>query len=229
LNETITNRFLGNVSAEYTIADGLKAKVLVGADIVGNKQNRYLPSTTAEGQALSGDATVGSIFTSNWLNENTISYDKEFNEKNKINAVAGFTAQVSESKGAIAEAAGFATDAFEYNNLATGITNIAPRSLANKWSLASYLGRINYIFDERYLFTVTFRADGSSKFGSGNKWGYFPSAAIGWNVNEEKFFQRFKKISLLKLRLSAGQTGNQNIPLQLLEHDRFRFRAEHRA
>lgn len=227
LNETITNRFLGNVSGEYTIADGLKAKVLIGADVVGNKQNRYLPSTTSEGAALSGDAIVGSVFTTNWLNENTISYDKELNEKNKINAVAGFTAQVSQSKGAIAEAAGFATDAFEYNNLATGITNIAPRSLANKWSLASYLGRINYIFDERYLFTVTFRADGSSKFGSGNKWGYFPSAAIGWNVNEEKFFQRFKKISLLKLRLSAGQTGNQNIPayqsLSQLSYFRYNF------
>lgn len=227
LNETITNRFLGNISGEYTIADGLKAKILVGADIIGNKQNRYLPSTTAEGQALSGDAIVGSIFTSNWLNENTISYDKEINEKNKINAVAGFTAQVSETKGAIAEAAGFATDAFEYNNLATGITNIAPRSLASKWALASYLGRINYIFDERYLFTFTLRADGSSRFGDGKKWGYFPSAAFGWNINEEKFFQQFKKVSLLKLRLSAGTTGNQNIPsyqsLSQLSYFRYNF------
>jgi TonB-linked SusC/RagA family outer membrane protein len=227
LNETITNRFLGNISGEYTIADGLKAKILVGADVIGNKQNRYLPSTTAEGQALSGDAIVGSIFTTNWLNENTISYDKEINEKNKINAVAGFTAQVSETKGAVAEAAGFATDAFEYNNLATGITNIAPRSLASKWALASYLGRINYIFDERYLFTFTLRADGSSRFGEGKKWGYFPSAAFGWNINEEKFFQQFKKVSLLKLRLSAGTTGNQNIPsyqsLSQLSYFRYNF------
>lgn len=227
LNETITNRFLGNVSGEYTILDGLKAKVLIGADVVGNKQNRYLPSTTSEGLALSGNAIVGSVFTSNWLNENTISYDKEINERNKINAVAGFTAQVSETKGAIAEAAGFATDAFEYNNLATGITSIAPRSLASKWALASYLGRINYIFDERYLFTFTLRADGSSRFGSGNKWGYFPSAAFGWNINEEKFFQRFKNVSLLKLRLSAGTTGNQNIPsyqsLSQLSYFRYNF------
>jgi TonB-linked SusC/RagA family outer membrane protein len=227
LNETITNRFLGNISGEYTIVDGLKAKILIGADIIGNKQNRYLPSTTAEGQALSGNAIVGSVFTSNWLNENTISYDKEFNEKNKISAVAGFTAQVSETKGAIAEAAGFATDAFEYNNLSTGITSIAPRSLANKWALASYLGRLNYIFDERYLFTFTLRADGSSRFGDGKKWGYFPSAAFGWNINEEKFFQRFKKVSLLKLRLSAGTTGNQNIPsyqsLSQLSYFRYNF------
>ncbi|MCF0052396.1 TonB-dependent receptor [Dyadobacter sp. LJ53] len=227
LNETITNRFLGNISGEYTIADGLKAKVLIGADVVGNKQNRYLPSTTAEGQALSGNALVGSIFTNNWLNENTLSYDKDINDKNRINAVVGFTAQKSQSKGAIAEAAGFATDAFEYNNLATGITNIAPRSLASAWSLASYLGRINYIFDDRYLFTFTLRADGSSRFGEGNKWGYFPSAAFGWNLNNEKFFQQFKKISLLKLRVSAGSTGNQSIPpyqsLSQLAYFRYNF------
>lgn len=227
LNETITNRFLGNISGEYTIADGLKAKVLVGADVVGNKQNRYLPSTTSEGQALSGNALVGSVFTTNWLNENTLSYDKDINAKNRVNAVVGFTAQTSQSKGAIAEAAGFATDAFEYNNLATGITNIAPRSLASKWSLASYLGRINYIFDDRYLVTFTLRADGSSRFGEGNKWGYFPSAAFGWNLNNEKFFQQFKKISLLKLRLSAGSTGNQSIPpyqsLSQLAYFRYNF------
>jgi TonB-linked SusC/RagA family outer membrane protein len=227
LNETITNRFLGNISGEYTILEGLKAKVLIGADVVGNKQNRYLPSTTAEGQALSGNAIVGSIFTTNWLNENTLSFDKDIDDKNRVNAVVGFTAQTSQSKGAVAEAAGFATDAFEYNNLATGITNVAPRSVASEWALASYLGRINYIFDDRYLFTLTLRADGSSRFGEGKKWGYFPSAAVGWNLNNEKFFQQFKKISLLKLRLSAGTTGNQSIPpyqsLSQLAYFRYNF------
>jgi TonB-linked SusC/RagA family outer membrane protein len=227
LNETITNRFLGNISGEYTILDGLKAKILVGADVVGNKQNRYLPSTTAEGQALNGDAIVGTVSTTSWLNENTLSYDKEIDDKNRINAVVGFTAQTSQSKSTIAEAAGFATDAFQYNNLATGITSIAPRSAANEWSLASYLGRINYAFDDRYLVTFTLRADGSSRFGEGNKWGYFPSAAIGWNLNNEKFFQQFKKISLLKLRVSAGTTGNQSIPpyqsLSQLAYFRYNF------
>lgn len=227
LNESITNRFLGNVFGEYTILEGLKAKILVGADIVGNKQNRYLPSSTAEGQALSGDAIVGSVFTTNWLNENTLSYDKELNEKNRINAIVGFTAQHSISKYTIAEAAGFATDAFDYNNLGTGITSVAPRSNASEWSLASYLGRINYVFDDRYLFTFTLRADGSSRFGAGNKWGYFPSAAVGWNLSNEKFFQQFKKVSLLKLRLSAGSTGNQSIPpyqsLSQLAYYRYNF------
>ncbi len=212
LNETITNRFLGNLSAEYTIIEGLKAKVLVGADVVDNKQNRYLPISTYEGTALNGQALVGSIFTTNWLNENTLSYDKDLNEKNRINAVVGFTAQESLSKGAVAEAAGFSSDALTFNNLGTGITNRTPASGSSEFSLASYLGRVNYVYDDRYLVTFTLRADGSSKFGAGKKWGYFPSAAFGWNVANEKFFQNVKNVSLLKLRLSAGSTGNQSIP-----------------
>ena len=227
LNETITNRILGNVAGEYTLADGLKAKVLFGIDIVDNKQNRYLPSSTAEGLALSGDAIVGTAFTSNWLNENTLSYDKEIDAKNKINAVVGFTAQQSKSKGAVAEAAGFATDAFSYNNLGTGITTRTPSSFASEWALASYLGRVNYVHDDKYLVTLTLRADGSSRFGDGNKWGYFPSAAFGWNVSNEKFFQNVKNVSSFKVRLSAGSTGNQNIPsyqsLSQLSYFRYNF------
>ncbi len=227
LNQTITNRILGNVSAEYSITDALRAKVLFGVDIVDNKQNRYLPSSTAEGLALQGDALVGSAFTTNWLNENTLSYDKQITPKSKINAVVGFTAQQSDSKGAVAEAAGFSTDALSYNNLGTGITNRTPSSFASKWSLASYLARVNYGYDERYLLTLTVRADGSSRFGEGNKWGYFPSAAFGWNVTNEKFFSNIPNVSSLKVRLSAGLTGNQNIPpyqsLSQLAYFRYNF------
>lgn len=212
INETTTNRFLGNVTAEYTIIKGLKAKILVGTDIVDNKQNRYLPISTYEGRALSGDAIVGSVNTTNWLNENTISYDKQIGEKGRFNAVIGFTAQQSKTESTIAEAAGFSSDNLTYNDLGSGTTSRNPSSDSEDWSLASYLGRINYVYDDRYLFTATLRADGSSKFGAGNKWGKFPSAAFGWNISKESFFKDFKNISTLKLRLSAGSTGNQSIP-----------------
>lgn len=227
LNETKTNRILSNVAGEIGIIDGLKLKVLFGIDILDNKQNRYLPSTTAEGQALSGLATVGSVFTTNWLNENTLSYDRNIGLKGKVNALLGFTAQQSNTEGSVAEAAGFATDAFTFNNLGTGITNRTPRSYAYDWALASYLGRVNYVYDDRYLFTFTLRADGSSKFGDGNKWGYFPSAAFGWNISNEKFWQQSNKITNLKFRLSAGSTGNQSIPayqsLSQLAYFRYNF------
>ncbi|WP_207535257.1 SusC/RagA family TonB-linked outer membrane protein [Desertivirga arenae] len=212
INETRTNRLLGNFSGEYTLAKGLKAKVLFGVDVIDNKQNRYLPISTGEGQAASGIATIGTLFTSSWLNENTLTYDKEFGKKHRVNALVGFTAQESNSKGAIAEGAGFATDEYTYNNLGTGVTQRAASSSALKWALASYLGRLNYSFDGKYLATITLRADGSSRFGEGNKWGYFPSAALGWNVTSERFAKKWEGINQLKLRASAGYTGNQSIP-----------------
>ncbi len=212
INETRTNRFLGNLSGEYTIVSGLKAKVLFGADVIDNKQNRYLPISTAEGLALSGLATVGSLFTSSWLNENTLTFDKQFGKKHQVNALVGFTAQQSETKGAIAEGAGFATDEYTYNNIGTGVTQRAAGSNASKWALASYLGRVNYSYDGKYLATFTLRADGSSRFGPDNKWGYFPSAALGWNVTGEDFARKHHGLSLLKFRVSAGYTGNQSIP-----------------
>ncbi|WP_262915096.1 SusC/RagA family TonB-linked outer membrane protein [Niabella ginsengisoli] len=176
---------------------------------------------------MQGLAQIGNLNTVNWLNENTISYDKLINDKHQLNAVAGFTAQKSVTEGVIAEAAGFATDDASYHNIKTGITNRTPSSSYVSWALASYLGRVNYIFDSRYLFTFSFRADGSSKFGANNKWGYFPSAAFAWNVRNEKFFTDNSSFSQLKLRLSAGTTGNQSIPayqsLSQLAYLRYNF------
>jgi len=136
-----------------------------------------LPNSTYEGNpsggvGTGGIATVGSTFTTSWLNENTLNYSKTFG-RHAINAVAGFTAQTSQTKGEIASAATFAFDDLSYNALQNGTGARAPSSSASAWQLASYLGRINYVLDEKYLLTVTLRADGSSRFGAGNKWGYF--------------------------------------------------------
>jgi len=215
-NESKTTRFLGNVAGEYKIIEGLTAKILLGTDIVTNKQNRYLPNSTYEGNpsggiGTGGIATVGALFTSGWLNENTISYSKIIAKKHSINAVAGFAAQTSESRGVIASAGTFAFDDLTYNGLQNGVGSRAPSSSQTAWKLASFLGRVNYVFNEKYLFTFTFRTDGSSRFGDGKKWGFFPSAAVGWNLHREAFLAEVKKVSELKLRFSAGNTGNQGI------------------
>ena len=216
-NESKTFRFLGNVAGEYKIIDGLTAKVLVGSDVVFNKQNRYLPNSTYEGNntggiGTGGIATIGSVFTTNWLNENTLNFSRIINKKHSINAVAGFTAQASDSKYYIASAGVFAFDELTYNALQNGTGARAPSSNSIQWQLASYLGRVNYVLNEKYLFTATFRTDGSSRFGANHKWGFFPSAAVGWNVNRENFLKDFRVLSDLKLRASAGNTGNQSIP-----------------
>lgn len=216
INETHTTRFLANIAGDYKLAEGLTLKVLLGTDLVFNKQNRYLPNTTYEGNPSGGEgtggiATVGEINTSNWLSENTLSYSKTFNNKHALNAVAGFTAQASSSKGFVASSSTFAFDELTYNALQLGTGSRTPSSSSSAWQLASFLGRINYVLSEKYLATFTLRADGSSRFGDGNKWGYFPSAALGWNVHEEEFLKTARQISFLKVRLSAGTTGNQGI------------------
>ncbi|MFT3855919.1 MAG: TonB-dependent receptor [Ilumatobacteraceae bacterium] len=212
-NQSITNRLLGNFTAEYTIIEGLKAKVLFGTDIIDNKQNKYYPISTYEGASTKGSATIGSLFTSNWLNENTLSYTKQISPKSRIDAVTGFTVQQSKSKGYTANSYGYTYDDLTFNNLAGGTTAGIPTSSSTQWSLASYLGRVNYAYDSKYLLTVSFRADGSSKFGEGHKWGYFPSGAIGWIISKENFFKdlNFNSVSSLKLRFSGGSTGNQDI------------------
>ncbi|MDX2070502.1 MAG: TonB-dependent receptor [Haliscomenobacter sp.] len=210
INQTTTFRLLGSFSAEYTILENLVAKVLVGGDIINNKQNRYIPSSLFEGYTTSGSASVGSKFVSTWLNENTLSYTKAI-EEHSFNVLAGYTQQSYQNESVIANARGFVSDLLTYNNISSGSLNVLPGSSASAWTLQSFLGRINYNFDRKYYLTLTSRADGSSRFGKNNKWGYFPSAALAWNLSNESFLEKWTFVNNLKLRLSAGITGNQEI------------------
>jgi TonB-linked SusC/RagA family outer membrane protein len=210
INETTTTRFLFNGFGEYKIIEGLTAKVSLGTDIIENKQNRYIPSTLYESPA-GGSASKGALSSLNWLNENTISYKKKFGERHAFDILAGYTQQKTTSEVFRAGSSNFASDEFTYNNLGSGTVITTPASGSTEWSLQSYLARVNYGFDDRYLFTLTVRADGSSRFGADNKWGTFPSGAFAWNVSNEKFLKGVEQINSLKLRLSAGLTGNQEI------------------
>ncbi|AEE49701.1 SusC/RagA family TonB-linked outer membrane protein [Haliscomenobacter hydrossis] len=210
INKTTTFRLLGSFSAEYTILENLVAKVLVGGDIINNKQNRYIPSSLFEGYTTSGSASVGSKFVNTWLNENTLSYTKAIKE-HSLNVLAGYTQQSYQNESVIANARGFVSDLLTYNNISSGSLNVLPASSASAWTLQSFLGRINYNFDRKYYLTLTARADGSSRFGKNNKWGYFPSAALAWNLSNESFLEKWEVVNNLKLRLSAGITGNQEI------------------
>ncbi|MDD4971324.1 MAG: TonB-dependent receptor [Paludibacter sp.] len=210
INETNTTRFLLNGFGEYKIIEGLTAKVSLGTDIINNKQNKYTPSTLYE-SSPGGNASIGSLSTLNWLNENTLNYKKIVGEKHSVDILIGNTQQHSISEAYIAGGSNFASDAFTYNNIGSGTVLVAPSSLSSEWTLQSYLARVNYGYNELYLFTLTARADGSSRFGKNNKWGTFPSAAFAWNASNEKFLKNIKQISSLKVRLSAGLTGNQEI------------------
>lgn len=213
-NQSNTNRLLASGFGSYQIIEGLNAKILIGADLINNKQNSYIPQTLYEGSTYGGLAAVGSKANQNLLNENTITYTKSFNNRHNFEFLGGFTQQQSVTEGVVARSDNFANDVTTYNSLGGGATALAPSSSYVKWTLKSYLGRVTYNYDQTYFGTASFRADGSSRLGANNRWGYFPSASFAWQINKERFFKNFAKnagISNLKFRISAGKTGNQEI------------------
>jgi len=212
-NKTNNFRMLTDAYVEYEFIKGLKYKALVGADVEYTTVDFYTPSYLylSTQNTSTGNAVKNANTSYSWVNENTLTYDKKINANNVINAVGGFSFQVFEQGTLSGAADGFFTNDLGTNNLSIGSTPLVPSSSEEKNTLASYFGRVNYRLFEKYLFTATMRADGSSRFGVGNKWGYFPSGAVAWRLIDESFVQDMKVFSDLKLRVGYGVTGNQEI------------------
>ncbi|MCO5238446.1 MAG: TonB-dependent receptor [Chitinophagaceae bacterium] len=143
----------------------------------------------------------------NWISENTISYKKHVGS-HSINAFVGYSAQKNYANGNSITATDFPNDKVHTLNAAKTISKFSAE--ASQWALLSYIGRINYSYDSKYLLTTTLRRDGSSRFGSNTRWGYFPSASVAWKISQEDFYHS-SKMNNLKLRLSYGVTGNNQI------------------
>ncbi len=217
INNTKINRVLGNLSAEFKLLDGLTFKTTLGADVLSTKLNYFAPSTTTAGNgagALAGAASVGNINYYNWLNENTLTYDFKLQEKHFFNVVAGFTTSSEKYEFTSAYGQTSSSDIVTYNNLSYfGQPNKAIASSEFAGTRNSWLGRVAYSFDHKYNLSLSGRADGSSNLGANNKWGFFPAVGFSWNASDEKFLKQYNKtLSYLKLRLTAGSTGNANIP-----------------
>ena len=212
-NESNITRTLGNLYLEYKIFKELTLKVTGGVDLFNTKQNYYAPSTTSGGYASRGYGSVGSVSSTSWLNENTLTYEHAFQDKHFLNVLVGYTTQQQNDESAVASAQKFPNDLTSYNNLAYGATAVLPYSNSHASTLNSFLGRISYSYLHKYNITISERADGASVLGSNNKWGYFPSVGLSWNVSQEDFFKPVSAtINNLKVRASAGQTGNSNVP-----------------
>lgn len=204
-------RGLANIFFEYELLKGLKLKVSGGVDVAYSTRNFYRPSDIFLGSLTNGNGLKAAANRYSWVNENTLSYDKNINKSNAINIVAGFSVQEFKNEDFTASSSNFFTNSLGTDNLALGGNVLTPSSNADKNSLASYFTRVNYRLNEKYLATFTMRADGSSRFGNNNKWGYFPSGALAWRIGEENFIKNIDAISDLKLRVSYGITGNQEI------------------
>lgn len=204
------SRMLGNAYVEYAVLKNLTLRATIGADLNYSKNNFYIPGTIFEGSSTRGYASVFNDLGSSWLNENTLTYNKIIQD-HSLNVVVGTSFQKFNYENALARTQGFSTDVLTFNDLSTGESPQPPTSTSSSNSLLSYLGRINYSFKQKYLFTLTTRMDGSSRFGEGNKFAVFPSGSFGWRLGEETFVKNLDIFSDLKIRVSAGITGSQEI------------------
>jgi TonB-linked SusC/RagA family outer membrane protein len=216
-NENVNDRFQGNFFAEYDIIEGLKFKTTFGATANSSRTGTYAPTTVTEGRNVGGDASINAFRNTLVLNENYLTYSKTFANDHTFSAMGGYSFQSSESESYGARGTSFITDAFSFWNLGSSAVWQAPNSALTDWQISSYYGRLNYSLADKFLFTFNARYDGSSTFSKNNKWAFFPSGAIAWNMKNEEFLQTSDLISFWKWRGSYGITGNQAIsPYQTL-------------
>ncbi|MET1054077.1 MAG: SusC/RagA family TonB-linked outer membrane protein, partial [Pedobacter sp.] len=202
-------------TAELEIVTGLKAKYAYNVDYTNNKAFYFSPSfvygetsnPNPNPSIPNSNTAYGDSF--NWLSELTLNYDKNFGQDHRFNALLGYTAQKERSEGYGFNATNYPDNLIETIN-ASPLLN-GQSAYVDKWSLISYLARVNYTFKDRYLLTASIRSDGSSRFGANKRYGTFPSAAVGWRVSEEDFMKDVKWVNNLKLRATYGLAGNFNI------------------
>ncbi|MEX0315732.1 MAG: SusC/RagA family TonB-linked outer membrane protein [Allomuricauda sp.] len=205
--------FLGNTYLDFELIDGLNFKTYFGLSYSDSEENVFRPSTIGRRRDPAPTTALGRLDNGrilNWINENTLTYQKTFNEDHNLNVLLGHSIQKESLFSSF-----LTSENASANNLATfNGTNVITGgdTLEEEWALISYLSRVNYDYKGKYLISASFRRDGSSRFGDNSKWGNFPSVSLGWRLSEEDFLLDNKTISDLKLRASWGVTGNNLIP-----------------
>ena len=211
-DKTTKERVLGTAFVEIKPIEELTLKANFGIDRNYMKHRLYVPKTTLNGAMKNGQANIAQYDKSDYLMELTANYTKKFGDHN-LTALVGYSFQRFTDEALSASNSDFLIDGFLYNNLGAGaFEKPGVGSSASKNEMASFFGRVNYSYKDRYLLTATLRADGASNFAPNNRWGYFPSVSVGWRFTEEEFLKPLTSVlSNGKLRLSYGQTGNSNM------------------
>ena len=209
-NSTKGYNVLGNISAEITILNGLKFKSTGGLETSFWDNRTWSPAynwqpTPQASSYLYQQYNKGITY----LWDNYLTYDKYFNDNHHLTLLAGSSAQAFRKDYMFGSAQGFASNTTQQLN--NGTTSKTLGGSANEWKLLSFIGRGNYDYKGKYLLTATLRRDGSSRFGSNNRWGWFPSASIAYRLSQEEFMEGFTWLDDFKVRAGYGITGNQNI------------------
>lgn len=217
LNETrgfaSYNALYGEVQAPFL--QGLKYRVNLGLDYIQSNNGAY----TGQGVGSVNPATVSSASVDNrstyhWTLENLLSYDRTIAGKHTVNAVALYSAEQNKYNRSNMSALDIPADAFQFYNLgrANGQITVDPNNQDYQlWGLLSWMGRVMYTYNNRFMLSATLRSDGSSRLAEGHKWHTYPAVSVGWNIANESFMQGINPINSLKLRAGFGQTSNQAI------------------
>ncbi len=207
----VTNeqRTIGNMAFDYEITENLKARVQGNYDYQHISDDQFAPQelTRANGSDTTSISTKNFRYTNNYNYLAQLSYRYKINKLNKFDIVGGFERQQSITQGYnIVErsASGFITDGRKTDN------NQKFYIVPSEWKFERFFGRINYNSKDKYFLNFAFSYDGSSRFGDNHRYGFFPSLSGAWIVNEERFLEDFKKLSLLKFRASYGRSGNSD-------------------
>lgn len=207
-NKSLT--LIGNAYGAYKIIDGLEFKSSININLNNTTNRTFRPSTILGGPQPAASASASyntSAFTS-WMTENTLTYTKQFAQKHNLEAFVGYTAQKVTFENSGITGSQFPGDYIEWLNVAaTRIGNVG----SSDYSVLSYIGRVNYNYDGKYILSAALRSDGSSRFGANNRYGTFPSISAGWVISDENFMKDIPAINFLKLRGSWGKVGNNNI------------------
>lgn len=204
-----SQRFIGNFYAQINLADGLSFKSNIGVDNAFGIYDYFLdPFTTSYGIAKEGIGTNNTDKSSFWMLENTFNFKKEIGKHN-FNALAGTVSQKYKW-----EDSKITREKFSGNGVKTtngGSTIVTAENTKQEKTNSSFISRLNYAFDDKYLLTANFRIDGSSVFGPEQRWGYFPSFSVGWRLSHEDFMERIDILNDMKIRLGWGIVGNDQI------------------
>ena len=210
-----SNRVLANTTFDISLMPNLSFRTLLGLQYENTRREVFTPIVYDNDR---GSASESNSYSNSFLTENVLTYSKLFNEKHNLNVIGGITYQTNLNRSSSIGVSGFANNITENFDLGAAETIGNPNSGYSDWTLASFLSRVNYSFNSKYLITASIRADGSSRFGAENKWGYFPSGALAWRVSDEPFLENSNFITNLKLRASYGITGNTALnPYQSLD------------
>ena len=205
-------RLLGSISLEYELSNTFTYNLRVGTDYRNKERKVWYGNTLFRGASVNGEAGISTLSRFRYNIDNTIRFRKRFNRNHRINGTVGMVTDQRFLQQVANTGYGFAIQDLRADGISYAEVTQPTILYKENESLLSFLGRFNYTFKNRYLLTATYRADGSSRFAKGNRWGHFPALALAWKINQEPFLRKSENITELKLRVGWGLTGNQAIP-----------------